>query len=434
MQRGSGRIFAVVLALAGTASTQASADEVTKWTQIMLTANHTAGASAPVASRNAAIVEGSIFDAVNGVKGLYTPLHVEPAAPEGTSERAAAVQAAYVSLMHLYPAQAATFNEARSASLAEILKNNGGANHQQKLHESVDAGIAWGQQVADDIWNWRLTDGLTPPPAPFLGDTNTGDWRPTPTAFAPGAVPQFATMTPWILLRPGQFRPAGPPALGSALYAQVFNETKTMGKSVGSPRTADQTLLVQFWQSTNATYFWNAVALRLTAGRDVSLRENARLFAALNVAIADSVIASWDAKYYFHSWRPVTAIALADTDGNLATSPDPSWNPLVPTPNHPEYPSAHSSFSAGGVAVLVATFGEDIAFAVDSDAMPGVTRSFTSFDAALAELADARVFGGIHFRTACDDGKALGTAVGNYVLQNSFRPGKGKGTFDEEDN
>jgi len=410
---------------------RASGDEVTKWTQIMLMANHTAAASAPVASRNGAIVEGSIFDAVNGVKGIYTPLHVEPAAPKGTSERAAAVQAAYVSLMHLYPAQAATFNEARSASLATILKDNGGNNHQDKVHESVDAGIAWGQQVADAIWNWRLTDGLTPPPAPYLGDTNTGDWRPTPTAFAPGAVPQFATMTPWIILRPGQFRPAGPPALGSALYAQVFNETKTMGRSVGSPRTADQTLLVQFWQSTNATYFWNAVALRLTAQRDVSLVENARLFAALNVGIADSVIASWDAKYYFHSWRPVTAIALADADGNLATSPDSTWTPLIPTPNHPEYPSAHSSFSAGGIAVLVATFGEDVPFTVDSDAMPGVTRSFTSFDAALAELADARVFGGIHFRTACDDGKALGTAVGNYVLQNAFRPGKGNGSFDD---
>jgi hypothetical protein len=433
MQTGTGRILAIAVALAGTAAMQANADEVTKWTQIMLTANHTAAASAPAASRNAAIVEASIFDAVNGIKGLYTAVHVEPAAPKDTSDRAAAVQAAYVSLMHLYPAQAATFNEARSASLATILTDNGGVNHQQKMHDSVDAGIAWGQQVADAIWSWRLTDGLTPPAAPFLGDTNTGDWRPTPTAFAPGAVPQFATMRPWIILRPGQFRPAGPPALGSALYAQVFNETKTMGRSVGSPRTSDQTLVVQFWQSTNATYFWNAVALRLTALRDMSLVEKARLFAALNVAIADSVIASWDAKYYFHSWRPVTAIALADTDSNLATSPDPSWIPLIPTPNHPEYPSAHSSFSAGGIAVLVATFGENVPFVVDSDAMPGVSRSFTSFDAALAELADARVFGGIHFRTACDDGKTLGTAVGNYVLQNSFRPGQGNGSFEEED-
>lgn len=206
-----------------------------------------------------------------------------------------------------------------------------------------------------------------------------------------------------------------------------------MGISQGSPRTADQTLFVQFWQSTNATYFWNAVALRLTASRDATLLDNARLFGELNIAMADSVIANWDAKYYFHSWRPITAITLADTDGNLATAPDTSWIPLIPTPNFPEYTSAHSTFSSGGIAVLVAFFGENTAFTVDSDSMPGVTRSFTSFDAALAKLADARVFGGIHFRTACDDGKALGTAVGNYVLQNAFLPGNGNGSFEGND-
>ena len=426
-------ILLTVLVLAGLATAQASADEVTDWTQIMLAANHTASASAPVASRNGAIVEASVFDAVNGVKGLYTPIHVDPAAPKGTSARAAAVQAAYVSLMHLYPAQAATFNAARAASLAAILNVKGGANRQGNLLDAVNAGILWGQQVADDIWNWRLTDGFTPAPSPYLGDTNVGDWRPTPPAFAAGAVPQFATMTPWVIAAPGQFRPAGPPPLGSALYAQVFNETKTMGRNQGSPRTPDQTLLVQFWQSSNATYFWNAVALRLTVARDATLLDNARLFAALNVAIADSVIASWDAKYFFHSWRPITAITLADTDGNLATIPDPSWTPLISTPNHPEYPSAHSSFSAGGVAVLVAFFGVSTPFTVDSDAMPGVTRSFSSFDAALAELADARVFGGIHFRTACDDGKTLGTAVGSYILHNAFLPGHGNGSFDGTD-
>jgi PAP2 superfamily len=433
MQR---RIRTIVLTfmITGLAGSLAGADEVTDWTRIMVTANHTASASAPAASRNAAIVEASLFDAVNGVKGLYTPVHVEPAAPKGASPRAAAVQAAYESLMHIYPAQSSTFNAARASSLAAILRVNGGVNLQQKVQGEVDAGIAWGQLVADAIWNWRLTDGFTPAPAPYLGDSNVGDWRPTPAAFASGAVPQFATMTPWIILRPNQFRPSGPPALGSALYAQVFDETKTMGRNQGSPRTPDQTLFVQFWQSTNATYFWNAVALRLTAERDMTLLDNARLFAALNVAIADSVIASWDAKYYFHFWRPITAISLADSDGNLATSPDASWTPLIPTPNHPEYPSAHSSFSAGGIAVLVATFGENTPFTVDSDAMTGVTRSFSSFDAALAELADARVFGGIHFRTACDDGKALGTAVGNYVLRTAFLPGNGNGSFDDNDN
>jgi hypothetical protein len=433
MNRRTLKQFLFAVAFSGLSTLAARADEVTDWVKILLQANHTAAVSAAVASRNGAIVEASVFDAVNGVKGLYSPIHVDPAAPKGTSARAAAVQAAYVSLMHIYPAQAGTFNAARADSLNAILAVKGGDNLQAKTQAAVDQGIVWGQLVADAIWSWRLTDGITPAPAPYLGDTNVGDWRPTPPAFSAGAVPQFATMTPWVIVTQSQFRPAGPPALDSARYAQVFNETKMMG-SVNSPfRTVDQTLLANFWQSSTATYFWNAVALRLTAAQDMTLLDNAHLFGALNMAIADSVIASWDAKYYFHSWRPITAITLADTDGNLATDVDTSWTPLIPTPNHPEYPSAHSSFSSGGVAVLAAFFGENAPFTVDSDGMPGVTRSFTSFDAALAELADARVFGGIHFRTACDDGKALGTAVGNYVLQNAFLPGHGNGSPDDDE-
>ena len=427
-------LFLFVLVFSGLSTIAARGDEVTDWTQIMLLANHTAGVTPVIASRNGAIVESSVFDAVNGVKGHYSSIHVAPAAPKGTSARAAAVQAAYVSLMHIYPAQSATFNAARTDSLNAILATNGGDNRQAKIQGSVDQGVAWGQQVADAIWTWRSTDGFTPAPAPYFGDTNVGDWRPTPPAFASGASPQFAYMTPWVIASPSQFRPAGPPALGSALYAQVFNETKIMGRATGSPRTADQTLLALFWQSSSATYFWNSVGLRLTATREMTLLDNAHLFGALNVAIADSVIAAWDAKYYFHSWRPVTAINLADTDGNLATDVDTSWTPLIPTPGHPEYPSAHSTFSGGGAAVLASFFGQDTPFTVDSDAMPGVTRSFTSFNQALAELADARVFGGIHFRTACDDGLVLGRAVGNYVLQNAFLPGNGNGNPDDDDN
>lgn len=417
----------------------ARADEVTDWVKIMLQANHAASPSsslpATTVSRNAAIVMASVFDAVNGVKGHYTPIHVDPAAPKGTSARAAAVQAAYVSLMHLYPAQAATLDAARTDSLNAIRALNGSDNLQAKTQAAVDQGIVWGQQVADAIWNWRLGDGFTSAPAPYLGDTSIGDWRPTPPAFASGASPQFTHMTTWVIASPGQFRPAGPPALDSVLYAQVLNETKTMGRQNSPFRTADQTLLAQFWQSSNATYFWNSVGLQMVAAStDRTLLENARLFGALNVSIADAVIAAWDAKYYFHSWRPVTAIQLADVDGNLATAVDASWTPLISTPAHPEYPSAHSTFSSGGVAVLVSVFGQNTPFTVDSDYMPGVTRSFAGFDAALGELADARVFGGIHFRTACNDGKALGTAVGRYVLQNAFLPGSGNGSFDDGDN
>ncbi len=165
----------------------------------------------------------------------------------------------------------------------------------------------------------------------------------------------------------------------------------------------------------------------------MTLLDHARLFGTLNVAIADSLIGCWDSKYHFVSWRPITAIQLGDSDPNLNTAGDPNWTPLITTPPHPEYPSAHSCLSSAAAAVLPQFFGTNTPFIVESDQMPGVTRSFTSFDGALDEIADARVFGGIHFRTACNDGRTLGTAVGNYVLQNAFLPGHGNGDLEGDD-
>jgi membrane-associated phospholipid phosphatase len=424
--------FSLCLFVFGCVALDAQNTEVTDWTQIMLKAIQTAGTNPVVSSRNAAIMEASVFDAVNGVKGKYTPIHVTPAAPKGTSARAAAVQAAYASLVQLYPSQTSTFDAARTNSLNAILAISGGDNRQQGIQDAVSAGLLWGQQVADQIWAWRSTDGFSSVVSPYLGGSAVGQWRPTPPGFLPGALPQFATMTPWVLASPSQFRPAGPQVLTSQQYATDLNETKLMGSATSLVRTVDQTLLAKFWQSASATYFWNSVALELVAREDMPLIEHAHLFGELNVAIADAVIANWDAKYYYSFWRPVTAIALADTDGNPATEADPTWVPLITTPNFPEYPSAHSTFSSAGTTVLANFFGANTPFSVDSFAMPGVTRSFASFDDALTELVNARVFGGIHFRSSCKDGQTLGTAVGTYVLQNAFLPGSGDDPEDEE--
>ena len=416
-------VLRIVLAtiFAASSTTSLRADEVTDWTQILLQAGHTASTTPIVMSRNAAIAEASVFDAVNGIKGHYQPIHVIPDAPRGASARAAAVQAAYASLVKLYPAQLSTFDAARTASLNEILNGKGGGKAQQKRQAAVDAGVAWGQKVADEIWAWRSTDGFTPNPPPFLGGTAVGEWRPTPPAFAAGAFPQFATMTPWVIASQSQFRPAGPPALTSARYAQDFNEVKNMGSLTSTLRTADQTLASQFWATSTPAYNWNSVAIFLGSQRPMTLLKNARLFATLNLAVADAAIAVWDAKYHYVFWRPVTAIPLADTDGNPATIADPAWQPLITTPGHPEYPSAHSGVSGAAATVLAHFFGEDSIFVVPSDALPGVVRSFSSFDAAQDEVANARIFGGIHYRSSTNDGRALGTAVANYVIQNAFQ-------------
>ena len=402
------RLGLVILAVLAIAVFPAAADEVTDWDAIMFQTALVAPATSPlVMNRNAAIVQSSVFDALNGIERRYTPIHVQPAAPPGASRRAAVVQAAYVALAHLYPAQQSTLDLQREASLDAIASDAAAENS-----ESIALGVAWGQTVADQIWAWRLTDGITPPPPPFLGGTDPGEWRPTPPAFLPGAGPQFAYMTPWVMLSPSQFRPAGPPALDSTQYAADLTETRVMGSISSTSRSADQTLAARFWNASTAAYYWHNIALSLAAERHFTLSENSHLLALVSLAMGDAVIACWEAKYHYVFWRPVTAIRMSD----------PTWTPLLITPAFPEYPSGHSTVSGAAAAVLVDSFGETSSFSVGSDVMMGVVRSFTSFTAATDEVKDARVFAGIHFRTACNDGNATGRAVGSYVLQHALLP------------
>lgn len=190
-----------------------------------------------------------------------------------------------------------------------------------------------------------------------------------------------------------------------------------MGSATSPLRTADETDACLFWESAGPTAFWDRVALDLAANVDTELSENARLLATLNLAIADAIIACWDSKYHYEFWRPVTAIRLADDDGD-GNPDDPTWTPLLPTPSHPEYTSGHSSASSAATTVLIAYFGDDTPFVLQSPAVPGWVRYYAGLSAAMDEIADARVFAGIHFRTACDDGKILGSEVAGYILEN----------------
>jgi hypothetical protein len=400
------------------ASGVATADEVTDWNRIMLRALLVPPAvAAPLAQRPAAIVQAAVFDAVNGIEGRYTPIHVIPGAAPGSSKRAAAVQAAYASLVRLFPGQTATFDLERALSLIGVTSGPA-AEHS----ESIERGIEWGQTVADAIWAWRSTDGFTNMLPPFLGGPALGQWRPTPAAFAPGLAPQLANVIPWAIASPSQFRPAGPPGLTSERYTTDFNETKAVGSISSSSRTPDQTLYTRFWQSASPADFWDPVATSLAAERHLNLSENARLLALVNIGLADAVTGCWDAKYTYAFWRPITAIQMASTDGNPATTADPSWAPLLGTPPFPEYPSAHSCVSGAAAGILAAYFGEGARFSVSSDGMPGVLRYFDSFSAALEEIKNARIFGGIHFRTACEDGQALGAAVARYIMDHALLP------------
>lgn len=415
-------VFLVALPLSAAAAAQP--DPVLAWNAIMNDTVLAGGTNPLVTTRVVALVSASVFDAVNGVRPRYQPLHVLPAAPRNASQRAAAIQAAYAMLLHIYPLQSSSLTAQRDASIGAITSPGNS--------QSIQAGVTWGQTVADSIWAWRGSDGIAPPPPPFLGVLGIvgtphaiGVWRPTPPGYTSGAGPQFASMTPWVLQRPSQFRLPPPLALTSAEYAADYNEIKVMGVYSGSGRTADQSDLALFWAG-NTPLYWNRIASQISAARSLSLSQNAHLFALLNVSMADAGIACWDSKYRYVFWRPITAINEGDADGNAATDPDPTWTPWLNffpagTPSHPEYPSGHSSVSGSAAFVLTAAFGDATPFTTTSDVRPG-TRSFPSFSAAVAEIADARVFGGIHFRTSCVRANLLGQAVADYVLTHAMRP------------
>ena len=391
-----------------------SINPVVEWHQIF---NAATLATVPVpnsltTSRSAALVSVSVFDAINGVDRWYAPYLVTGRAPARTSASAAAIQAAYAILQKLYPAQSTTLTERRNASIERLFA--------VEPEEALERGMSWGQHVADTIWSSRQSDGLTPAMAPFIGSPTVGVWRPTPPANASGVGPQFATMTPWVLTRPSQFRPAPPPALNSQEYAADFNETKMWGAATGSARRPEDSAVAVFW-SGNGTLYWTRVAADLAQTRQLTSHESAHLFAVLHAAMADASIATWDAKYRYVFWRPVTAIRSMDDDGNEATTSDPSWSPFLTTSAHPEYPSGHSNLAGAATTVLGAIFGDDVAFDATSETMAGAVRSFVGFDNAIEEMADARVFGGMHFRTACVRGSALGSTVGSYVVDHAMR-------------
>jgi hypothetical protein len=249
----------------------------------------------------------------------------------------------------------------------------------------------------------------------------------------PALLPAWGSVTPFALSIGSQFRPPSPPALTSPQYATEVNLLKAVGGTASAIRTGEQTQIAQFWGYGPGTAtppgHWNQIAAAVVTGRRASgeradrVAENARLFALVNIAMADAGIVSWDCKYAMNYWRPITAIQEADTDGNPATEADPSWTPLLPTPPFPEYTSGHSSFSAAAAVVLASFYGRDrLAFEVESDDLPGVRRSYRSFSEAALESGISRIYGGIHFPSANVHGLSIGAAVGTYTAWNQLRP------------
>jgi len=405
----AGRMGAVGLLALISLAGPVRADVVTDWNVTTLQAAVAAGVPQRQ-HRVAAMVHAAIHDAVNSIEPRYEAYAVQVSPSGEASIEAAAVQAAYGVLIRLLPAQAALLDGARSASLSQIPDG-----------PVKEEGLAVGEAVAGRIVALRRTDGSDVDGTYTFG-SGPGEYQRTPPTFGNPAVPAFRFVKPFVLKRGDQFRAEGPPSLDSDEWAADFDEVKRLGRVDSVERTAEQTEIA-LCGAEPALPMWNRVARSMSAQRHTSLVENARLFALLNLAMVDANIATWDSKYTYRFWRPVTAIPLADTDGNDATEADPDWMPLRPTPLHPEYPSAHAVVSNAAARVMTGFFGNRVAFSTATSTCPaGVVRSYQSFQAMAEEIGDSRIYIGFHFRSSIRDGAKLGRQVGHWTFQRSLQP------------
>ncbi len=359
----------------------------------------------PAAVRALAIMHGAMYDAHVAITGRGKPyLYQSNDKVRGSAAVAVSAAAATV-LGTLYPNQ----NTLAPAAIGNLI----GSVTAQELGRA--AARAYLQARSQDLEIARQAPGESPAVAP-------GVWRPTLPAQADYLLPGCGNMKPWVAPVISSVLPVAPLALDSAAYAEQMNETKRLGGKNSTERTADQTEIASFWADGAGTAtppgHWNMIAQGLVASQNMGLADSLKMFTALNFAMADAAISAWDAKWKFHVWRPITAIREADTDGNDATEADASWEPLLATPPFPAYVSGHSTFSGAGAAVLNKFFkGRNIPFSTTSDAMPGVTRSFKSFDEAANEAGRSRIYGGIHFEMDNSAGLAAGKQVADMAFQ-----------------
>jgi membrane-associated phospholipid phosphatase len=383
---------------------------VVDWNRQLLKIVRTPGAQPATrqSTRDFAILQAAIYDAVTAVDRSHEPYLVFVHAPRDADAAAAANAAAQVVLDQLYPAQASLVDATYATEQAQV---RDGA-------PKTD-GVKVGQKVAWTLLAIRAGDHSDATPPAYATTGAPGDYRPAPPAFATPVFTHWAGVTPFVLDDAAQFRPDAPPPLSSTEYATALNEVQSVGSATSTTRTADQTEIGKFWAAPIQNY-WNEIAQTVTLAHRTNLPTTARVFAALDLSFADSAIAFYDAKYHYRLWRPVTAIRMADSDGNDATTADPGWTPLANTPADPSYPGAHSVLSAAGADVLGSFFGGRESFVVSSETLPGITRRFSSFSAAATEAGLSRIYAGIHTRLDHVAGQQLGHAIAAFVLRNAL--------------
>ena len=437
----SGRLFVRGLALAcvilssvaaspvAARSAVTAEDVVLQWNAIAVTT--AAGTQSPFAqARTAAITQLAVFEAVNAITGDYEPYLGTIHAPDGASAAAAAVAAAHWVLKTYFPASAGTLDAARANSLATIADGTAKTD-----------GIATGVAAATAMLALRASDGSAPLTFKLAGAPAPGVWQATPICPPQGG--QFfnwQNVTPFGIPSTANFILDPPPSLTSTTYTRDFLEVKRVGNATATAtdRPSDRADVVHFYAATSPTFLLNSAARQVALAQGRSLPDNARALALLNMAVSDSLVTSFATKYTYNLWRPETAIHAAGTDGNAKTDPDATWTPFIATPCFPSYPSNHASGSSGGAEVLRRLYGAGGHSITLTNplvsSVAGITLHYTTFKAITADVDDARVYGGIHFRFDQEAGGRLGREVATYVTKHNLRTthGRGDGHHDDE--
>ena len=392
--------------LMGTFAMPANADAVTDWNERLVQVMLAERTNAPMQSRNAAIVHVAIFEAVNSIERKYAAYRSTQQAPDGASAEAAAAVAAHSTMLALYPAQKSKLDEALARSLLDIPDGDG-----------KRSGNDIGKRAAESILALRLNDGSQVNPS-YTPASGPGAWVPNPGV--PALTPGWGKVKTWVLSNGAQFRPEQPPAVDSDQFKRDYLEVMEVGGKSSTRRTSEQTQIASFWIPPGVP-MWSPVARQLSQRRGLNISQTAQLFALLFVASADAITACWDTKYTYNNFRPVTGIRAGAGRSDLPT--DAAWEPAVATPPFPAYVSGHACFGGAAMAVLEASFGSGQIPSVTilSPTIPGYKRSYTSLMDIGAEASDARIWGGIHWRTDQVQGEVLGRKVGAWAVERAMR-------------
>lgn len=400
-----------------------AADVITDWNEITMQAVTTARPG-PAGMLDVALVHIAMHDAVQAIDRRFEPYHFEMTGAKG-SRTAAAAAAAYRTLAKIYPDQSTTLE----VTYVNYLATNG---------LNGDPGLEVGAKAAENVAPLRRAAPATS--TPFVGGNEIGQWRPTesflgnppaPPSFSPMAIPWLATTDPFTLTSPRRFRADAPPALTSERYRRDYEEVKSIGAFNSTARTAAQTDVAYFY-SDNFFTQWNRALRGIAKQRVHRVGDSARLFALANMATADALITSWDSKIHYAFWRPLTAIRSGESDGNPATIGDATWQPLINTPNYPDYTSGANNVVGAMTRSLTLFFGSDRGPLEVTSAAPLAvqkTRTYARFSDAADDVVDARVYLGIHFRFADVAARKQGTQIAENAFEHYLQPQRGRGPW-----